>query len=257
MEQLQYQLKTIRLSAMASTLPVRLQEAKANDLPHLEFLSLLVQDELEKRKERLLNKRLKTARFPELKTLDTFNFDFNPSINKRLILELYASGFIHKAENVLLLGPPGVGKTHLAIAIGIGAIYNGYTVCYRSIFDLAEDMAEAYALGNRREMVQRFVKSNLLIIDEFGMRKLPHQAAEDLLEIFHRRYHQGATIIATNRPLADWGKILGDNVATSAILDRCMHNAHLITIKGRSYRLKSITNLQKVQKDVDKKLKNS
>ena len=106
-------------------------------------------------------------------------------------------------------------------------------------------------------MVQRFVKSNLLIIDEFGMRKLPPQAAEDLLEIFHRRYHQGATIIATNRPLADWGKILGDNVATSAILDRFMHNAHLITIKGRSYRLKSITNLQKVQKDVDKKLKNS
>ncbi len=255
MEQLQYQLKRIRLSAMAAALPVRLQEAKANDLPHLDFLALLVNDELEKRKDRLFNKRLRAARFPELKTLDTFNFDFNPSISKKQILELCSSHFIYKAESILLLGPPGVGKTHLAIAIGIGAIQNGYNVSYRSIFDLAEDIAEAHALGTRRELVQQLVKPNLLIIDEFGMRKLPPQIAEDLLEVFHRRYNQGSTLIATNRPIEDWGKILGDNAATSSILDRLLHNAHLITITGRSYRLKAAITDHLEKKTLQKHLK--
>ena len=257
MEQLQYLLKSIRLSAMAQSLPLRLQEARANELPHLDFLALLVNDELEKRKDRLLNRRLKAACFPTLKSLDTFNFHFNPSINKKTILELCSSRFIHKAESVLLLGPPGVGKTHLAIAIGISAIQNGYTVSYRSIFDFAEELAEAHALGARRELVQKFVKPNLLIIDEFGMKKLPPTAAEDLLEIFHRRYHNDSTIIATNRPLEDWGKILGDNAAASAILDRLMDNIHLVTITGRSYRLKTVPTTQSEQKTVVKEQEKS
>ncbi len=240
MEQLQYQLKSIRLSGMANTLPMRLQEARANDLPHLDFLMLLVQDELTKRQDRLLNKRLKAARSPELKALDDFNFAFNTSINKKQIRELASCRFVHQAESVLLLGPPGVGKTHLAIALGICAIHAGYTAFYRSIFDLLEEMAEAQALGARRELIRRLTQPHLLIIDEFGMRNLPATAAEDLLEIFHRRYHRSATIIATNRPLEDWGKILGDNAAASAILDRFLDKVHLIKITGRSYRLRSI-----------------
>jgi DNA replication protein DnaC len=186
MEQLQYQLKSLRLSAMAGVLPVRLQEARANDLPHAEFLSHLIQDELDKRKERLLNRRLKAASFPELKTIDAFNFNFNPSVNKKLILELYASAFVHRAESVILLGPPGVGKTHLAISLGIGA-----------------------------------------------------------------------TVIATNRPIEDWGKILGDNAAASAILDRLMEHMHLVSISGRSYRLKSIVNNDSdVKKELDNNTQN-
>ncbi len=240
MEQLQYQLKSIRLSGMAQTLPMRLQEAQANELPHIEFLATLVTDELERRKERLLNRRLKAARFPMPKTLDEFDFSFNPAINKRQIRELATCRFVHSAENVLLLGPPGVGKTHLAIALGIAAIQKGYTVLYRNIFDLAEDLAEAQALGIRKQLVKELIKPNLLIIDEFGMRNLPASAAEDLLEIFHRRYQLSANIIATNRPIEDWGKILGDNATTSAILDRFMEGIHLIKITGRSYRVKSL-----------------
>jgi len=252
MEQLQYQLKTIRLSAMAEALPVRVQEASANELPHLEFLALLVQDELDKRKERLLNRRLKAAHFPELKTLDQFDFSFNPALNKRQILELATASFIHQARSVLMVGPPGVGKTHLAIALGIAAIHAGYTVLYRSVFDLVEEMAEAQLLDERRQLIQKLLKPNLLIVDEFGMKKLSANAAEDLLEVFHRRYHHGANLVATNRPIEDWGKILSDNAAASAILDRLLEDAHLIKIPGRSYRLKEVVKEQKENKKVDK-----
>ncbi len=143
------------------------------------------------------------------------------------------------------MGPPGVGKTHLAIAIGISAIHAGYTVLYRSVFDLVEDMAEAQLLGQRRQLINKLIKPNLLIIDEFGMKKLSDNAAEDLLEVFHRRYHHGANIVATNRPIEDWGKILSDNAAASAILDRLLEDAHLVKIPGRSYRLKEVVKEQK------------
>ena len=240
MEQLQYQLKSIRLSGMAQNLQVRLQEARANDLDYLLFLQNLVEDELARRRERLLNRRLKQAGFPFLRTLDEFDFGFNPSLDKRLIKELGRCGFIARHENTLLLGPPGVGKTHLAIAFGLSAIHSGFSVLYRSVFDLAPEVIQL----PEDKLIKNYVKPDLLILDELGMKALPPQATDLLLEVIHRRYHNGSTLIATNRPIEDWGSILGDNAAASAILDRFLENIHYAKITGRSYRLRGMEKLK-------------
>ncbi len=235
METLIYQLKAIRLSGMAQKLTIRMQEAMANELTHIDFLKNLVTDELAIRKDRLLQRRLKQAQFPGLKTIDQFDFAFNPSINKAQIKQLASSAFVAKADNVLLLGPPGVGKTHLAIALGIQAIEKGFSVLYRSVFDLAKDISTQ----SENELVEFLLAPHLLIIDELGMKNLNYNATELLLEIIHRRYQNKSIIIATNRPIEDWGKILGDNAAASAILDRFLESVHIIKITGKSYRLKN------------------
>ena len=236
MEQLQYQLKSIRLSGMADNLQVRFQEARANDLDYQTFLQNLVEDELTRRRERLLSRRLKQAGFPFLRTMEEFDFSFNPSLDKRMIKELGHSGFIARHENVLLLGPPGVGKTHLAIAFGLSGIQSGFSVLYRSVFDMAPEMLRL--TGDK--LIKTYVKPDLLILDELGMKVLPPQSTDLLLEVIHRRHHHGSTIIATNRPIEDWGSILGDNAAASAILDRFLENIHYAKITGRSYRLRGM-----------------
>ena len=249
MDELVYKLKSIRLSGMTHKLNIRIQEATANELSYLDFLNNLIEDELTIRKDRLLNRRLKQAKFPYMKTIDEFDFGFNPSINKQLVKKLAAAAFIANTENVLLIGPPGVGKTHLAVAFGIEAIQKGFTVLYRSIFDIASDV-----IKYQNELVDAFIKPQCLIIDELGMKNMSHNANEILLEIIHRRYHRASTIIATNRPIEDWGKIFGDNATASAILDRFLENIQVIKITGKSYRLKNLNT--KEQKMIDSKQKN-
>jgi DNA replication protein DnaC len=143
---------------------------------------------------------VKSARFPKIMTLEKFDFSFNPSISKKTVMLLMSTAFVTQQRNVLFVGPPGVGKTHLALAIGYAAICNGFSVSYRSSFDLVSDMAQALRDGTRKEQVAKLVGCNLLIIDEFGMKTMPQTAADDLLEIIHRRYQEASTIIATNRP---------------------------------------------------------
>ena len=233
-------LRKLRLSGMANTLETRLVEAQASNLSPIDFLSTLVSDELERRADRLIERRIKLARFRDSKkTLDGFDFDFNKKMDRRLVFELAAGHFIAKAEDALFLGPPGTGKSHLVQAIGHAVILQGWAVSYREAHVLLEELAEAALDGARREYMEKMEKVPLLIVDDLGMRKLPHTAAEDLLELVMRRYEKTSTILTSNRPVEDWGKLLSDTAAVTALLDRLLHHAHVLKCGPRSFRTQS------------------
>jgi DNA replication protein DnaC len=240
LSELQRSLRQLRLGGMASVLETRLHQAQAEPMAPIDLLSTLVSDELTRRSDRLLDRRRKEACFRDVnRTLDNFDFAFNPKMNRSLIFDLATARFVERREDSLFLGPGGTGKSHLAQAVGQAAILQGHRVMYREAHVLLEQLADAVADGTRKQFMANLTAVPLLIVDDFGMRKLPASAAEDLLEIVMRRYERASTLLTSNRPVEDWGKLLGDTAAVSSMLDRLLHHGHVLKCGPRSWRTKT------------------
>jgi DNA replication protein DnaC len=230
--------RQLRLSGLLNSLELRLEEARTHQLPHEQFLELIFQDELNVRQQRMIDKRTKAAGFRDQKTLDDFDWTFNPAIKRQQMYDLATGQFIRQRRDVLMIGPPGLGKSHLVQAIGYHLIKAGFQVVYTSIFDLVRQLQADQSPAESDRTMARYLKPDLLQIDDMGLKILPAKAGEVLLEIIMRRYENRSTFMTSNRPIEEWGKLLNDVPAATAILDRFLHHAEIIQMKGRSYRLR-------------------
>jgi DNA replication protein DnaC len=241
MPELQRSLRALRLSGMIVTLEARAMQVTQQQMNFLEAFSWLVQDELDRRRSRLLDRRFTLSGLPERKDLKDFDWAYNPKVPKREILELATLKFIEAREGALLIGQPGTGKSHCAKAIAQLALLQGYKVFYREAHALIEEINEARELLELRKYRAQINAAELLVIDDLFLRRLPANAGDELADVLMSRYEKSSVIITSNRAVDDWGKLLGDVVVVAPLLDRIMHHGRLLKFEGKSYRLKEAT----------------
>jgi DNA replication protein DnaC len=231
-------LRNLKLSGVVKTVEVRNEQAIKEKLSFMEFLELLIEDELTNRKDNSYKKRFQKAHFPFTKTVEEYDFNFQPTLNHQEIYNLATCEFIRKKENIVFIGPPGTGKTHLSVSIGIKALQQGYKVIFTTVSDMMSALFESKADNSYAQKLKYYLSCDLLILDELGFRKLNEQIVDQFYEIVSQRYEKGSLIITSNKTFDEWGHIFWDSILVSAILDRIVHHCHLVLIKGESFRMK-------------------
>jgi len=233
-------LREFKLAGIHNSLEERLSYAKDKSLSHLEFLELLLEDENNNRRDNSYKKRYAKAKFPQRKTIEDFDFSFQPSIDRKIINDCLTCNFIKEKRNIVFIGNPGTGKSHLSIAIGLKALLKGYKVLFTSVAEMLQNLNASKADNSYYQKVNFYLTPDLLILDELGFKKLPNYSADDFFEIISKRYEEGSVIITTNKSFEQWGDIFADSILASAILDRIVHYSEIIKINGQSYRAKNL-----------------
>ena len=240
MNMLKSRLRAFKLSGIYNSLEERLLYAQEKSLAYQELLELLMEDEYNNRRDNSYKKRYAKAKLPSHKTAEDFNFSFQPSIDKKIINDCLTCNFIRERRNIVFVGNPGTGKTHLSLAIGIKALMKGHKVLFTPVSEMLHNLNASKADNSYYQRVGFYLKPDLLILDELGFKKLPGYSADDFFEIISKRYEKGSIVITTNKTFERWGDIFTNNILASAILDRIVHYSTIIKIDGPSYRAKDM-----------------
>jgi len=233
-------LKDFKLAGILANLNERLTYAKESDLSYTDFLELLLEDEENNRRDNSYKKKYLLAKFPSHKTIEEFDFSFQPSIDKKIFNDSLTCHYIRESNNIVFIGNPGTGKTHLATILGIQAIRKGYKVLFTSVNEMLQNLHISKADNSYYKKLNFYLEPKLLILDELGFKKIPNYSSDDFFEVIAKRYEHGSLIITTNKPFEQWVDIFGDHILSQAILDRVVHHSIIFKINGQSYRTKNL-----------------